>query len=142
MTPTEIRDWTRKFAKSIGPQAEVFTYISSCGKPVHGSLYVNGMVRDVTVGVDADTFPEMMTLLEAAWSTRRDEHRQKTVRKMALEIIRLTAEYGAATDAALRSAGFDQTEIDAVGAEAVADANEIASNGPFEIASVANANAA
>jgi len=60
---------------------------------------------------------------------------------MALAIIRITADTGGCSDAALRADGFDDAEIARLGGDAVGTADAVASNGPFSIVAVAQSNA-
>lgn len=145
MTPLEILNEAKLFQREVGPKAELFPAINMSGWgecPLRASLYANGMMKELTFSVDANGWVELFARLRAKWSEFQDEHRARSIRKMSLEIIRLTADLGACTDGALRQAGFEQGEIDAYGSEACADADAIAANGPFSIQARRGANAA
>ena len=138
-----IKKTLTDFAKSIGPRAYVSTIVSSSGpENVALSIYPDGISRDSALYVQASDWDGALTAMREQWAARRDEYRRKTIRKMALEIIRITAELGECTDAALRAGEFTPEEVVQFGAEAIADANTIASNGPFAIVPAAKANAA
>lgn len=110
---------------------------------VHVMLYPDGLCHNRGyVSADADTFEELLAAIKALWAESADRYHAERVRKMALAIIRITAEQGICTDAALRAGEFSDSELKRYAEEAIADANEIASNGPFSIARIAGANAA
>ena len=143
MTPTEIRETAKTFANEIGPDATILISIHiRATKLLFAMICPDGVGRDSALCVSADEWPELFTTLRAKWAERADEYRRKTIRKLALEIIRITAEQGECTDAALRGVSFSATDVARYGAEAVADANAIASNGPFAIVAAAKENAA
>ena len=138
-----IKKTLTDFAKSIGPHAYVFLDVSSGGpENISIRVYPAGLGRDSALRVQATDWDGALTAMREKWAERSDEYRRKTVRKMALEIIRITAELGECTDAALRAGEFTPEEVAQLGAEAIADANAIASNGPFAIVAAAKANAA
>jgi hypothetical protein len=140
-----ISDEIRKFAKEIGPRAYVSVSVSSDAfdqkKPLHGSIYPRGICGNSAVSLNASTWGDLLSQLRSEWAKHNDEYRRATVRKMALEIIHLTAE-GNCTDSALRGDKFTPEEVAEYGEEACAQANQIASNGPFEIKTISRANAA
>ena len=144
MTPVEASEKLRAFLKAIGPNADAG--LSVTGKrystaALSFTLWPDGVCKETAFSVEADTFDELFALAEAAWAKRQADYRAKIIRSMALEIIRLTADHGECTDAALR-ATFSVEEVARFGKEAVKDANAIASNGPFAIAIMKGANAA
>lgn len=144
MTPIEIRDAARALAKEIGEKARVYPSIdlnTDSNHALRGSIYTNWPVGDPEVRVEADSWDELFTLLRERWEAHKEEHCRRVIRKMALEIIRVTAERGVCTDADLRIT-FTNAEVERLGADACSDANEIASNGPFEISRIEGANAA
>lgn len=141
MTPKEIHDAVKALAKEIGPNAHVSLDVNTD----HEAAVV-GFCRPSWKGdyiiVYADDWTGAMDQLRAKWAEiSADVHRQ-AIRKMALEIIRITADIGSCHDAALRDAGFSNDEIERYGGDACDDANRIASNGPFSITEVVGANAA
>ena len=135
----------RKLAKEVGPRAYVSAGLSSDAfdrkTPIHGSIYPRGICGNSAVSINAATWDELLLRLRSEWAKHNDEYRRSTIRKMALEIIHLTAE-GNCTDSALRGDKFSPEEVAEYGAEACEQANQIASNGPFEIKTVSRANAA
>ena len=144
MTPMEIKTALSQMAREIGPRADVTVMITSSNrdKPLYAVVYPDSVERDSALSVRAHDWPALLAELRSKWDERSAEYSRKTIRKMALEIIRITAELGECTDAALRAGEFGPGEVAQFGEEAIADANTIASNGPFAIVSVANANAA
>jgi hypothetical protein len=85
------------------------------------------------------TWREMIASAEADWESRKANVETKTIRALALAIIRLTYDLGECTDAALR-AEFHAADVERYGAEAVATANGMAEGAPFSISVLAGAN--
>lgn len=144
MTPKEFKVAITALAKEIGPRAELWASIGIEGDhPLTASVYPTGMCGSAGCAfrVEADDFDELIVTLRTKWAEHKDRYHAEMVRKMALEIIRLTAEHGECTDAALRAV-FNPGDVAFFGPDAIADANKIASNGPFSITAVKGANAA
>lgn len=145
MTPVEYFDAINVFAKTIGPEAEIFTSISNnrrYGKDHDGvisaAIYTRGIAASrFAIEIFADDFETVLARAKDRWAEHAAEHRRQTVRKMALEIIRITADIGACSEAALRIT-FSAEHIALYGAEACADANEMAGKGPFAIVRMAS----
>lgn len=143
MTPIEAVSLFNKLAKEIGHKADLFVTLGrEHEKALMLSCYPNGIGRDALFRVDADDFETLFSIAQEKWAELSQVQRQRSIRKMALEIIRITAEMGECSDAALRAEHFSAEDLARYGADAVADANEIANNGPFTIVSGASANAA
>lgn len=144
MTPTEARAAFNALALEISPNAEVYVSLARHGDlALHCSVYPEGMVRgprDFTVS--ASTFEDLLSETRAKWSEHSAEHIRRRVVEMALEIIRITAEHGECTDAALRAEKFRREEVERYGADACAKAAEMARKGPFTIIALGGANAA
>ncbi|WP_306049266.1 hypothetical protein [Oceaniradius stylonematis] len=87
-----------------------------------------------------DTAQETLDELQRKWAKKRDDRHAQAVKKAALEIIRLTHEFGECTDAALRQEVGSMTPE--MVSEAIALADEMADGGPFKVVSVRGANAA
>ena len=146
MTIAEFREQIAAFEKSVGPWAQVYVTLCSnkdpYGKVWGGSLYVNGVVKGQAFLVHADSLSDLYRMICAEWDKQASNHRTVKIRKMALSIIAVTADTGSCSDAALRAHGdFTQSEIDQYGADACAQANDIAGRGPFEIRWTRGANA-
>jgi len=77
----------------------------------------------------------------AKWLAEKDAHRAELLNRMALAIIDITARQGACSDAALRAENFHQSDIAELGAEACAEAERMASSGPFVIVATPQSNA-
>jgi hypothetical protein len=140
----EFADFVKSFEKSIGPRALVSTSIlHHADGPLHCCVYPTGYrAGGADFSVRAENFTALFERVNARWNEYSDVHRARTIRKMALAIIRITAELGECTDTALRNCGeFDPDQVTALGAQACADASEIAGKGPFTIVAIGGANA-
>lgn len=144
MTPHEIVTAIKALEQKVGPKSQVYVSLRACG--LSASLYSKGICQerdDVSaIGVNADgsDFAEILTALEANWLAAKAGRNERIIEKMALEIIRLTAEFGQCTDAALRAEfGADVADLSGL---ATVKANEMAQNGPFEVVVMRSANAA
>lgn len=142
----QFRTDVKNFQSSIGPRAEVFVSVSL--RPdtqlYNASLYSRGITSrsEMDFRVDADSLTDLLEGLKSKWTEMAERHRAAITRKMALAIIRITAELGECTDAALRNCGeFDPAQIKMYGEQACADANDIAGRGPFAIVTMGGANA-
>lgn len=143
MTPKEIQAEMLRVMKEVGPRARLFISIHEWGNDgsIYVGLYPDGMSRNIAFHFHCNDWSEVFAETRRQWAAQSAAHRKKTIRKIALEIIRRTADEGVCTDAALRGE-FTDSEVETFGAEAVEDANQIASNGPFSITKLAGANAA
>lgn len=139
----EIQKACRELAGKIGPKAEVSLRLN--GYSLTGSIYTKGICGDrddveafQIYTSDFDTFEETLAYLEKEYASEAEKRAGRIIEKMALEIIRITAEFGSCTDASLRSefgpAVAKYADL------AVSKANEMAANGPFSIVAVAGAN--
>lgn len=147
MNPTEARAAFDALRDSISGVAEVHVNLQNYrfrtdGPALSCSIYPDGMSRGRCFSVEADDFAALAQAAQAKWDEHCDVHRQRTIRKMALEIIQITAEFGECTDAALRGTTFTADEVARYGADACADATAIAANGPFSIVTHGGANGA
>jgi hypothetical protein len=146
MTPTAFRAALLAFRREIGQEAYVSAGITSewqDGKPpLDCSIYPNGITKDKSsFTVYAENWAALLDAAKSKWAEYQVEHKRQSARKLALAIIRITAETGQCTDAALRYE-FGSEMVDRYGDDAVADANKIAANGPFEIIKQRGANGA
>lgn len=144
MTPQEIVTAIKTLEQKVGPKSQVYVSLRSRG--LSASLYSKGICQDhgdvsaFQVDANGSDFAEILTALEANWLAAKVERNERIIEKMALEIIRLTAEFGQCTDAALRAEfGPDVADLSDL---ATARANEMAQNGPFEVVVMRSANAA
>ena len=146
MTPQEAATAFRAFEKSLGDKADVYVSLNLGRWNNEAALYVSvkpsGILSDEEFTIYAESFADLLAKATAKWAEFKDEHRARRVREMAIEIIRITAEHGVCTDAALRAGKFSDSEVTDLGPDACVDATEIASNGPFSITPLAKANAA
>jgi hypothetical protein len=145
MTAREYRSAIGSLARSIGPRAQIWTTMNDAGKLFRISLYsrgIGGPGGNMDFTIEGDEWGEMYKAVADKWDEYEAKHRSETIRKMALSIIRITAELGECTDAALRNCGeFDPGQVRAYGEHACSDANEIAGKGPFSIVVKGGANA-
>lgn len=144
MTPKEYRAAIKEFTRQIdGRRPCVTTYINRDGEFVmDASVYTDWPMSERVFEVEANDFDELLILLKDKWESYKETNRTRTIRKMALAIIRITAELGECTDAALRADVFSAEEVARYASDACADADKIASNGPFSVTRAAKANAA
>lgn len=144
MDAVEFRTAIRAMQREIGERCRIWASINerSDEMALGGSIYTNWPNGDVVLRVNADDWGALLDKLRTGWAAHQVEYRRKTIRNMALEIIRITADQGACTDAALRGFHFTAAQVAELGAEACADADAMASNGPFAITHVPQANAA
>lgn len=146
MTPQEAAAAFRALERSIGDQAYVYVSLNNGryddSRALTVSIRPNGYSGGEHISITADDFDDLFAKVTAKWAEFKDEYRIRRIREMALEIIRITAEHGICTDAALRAGKFSDAEVTDLGPDACTDATEIASNGPFSITPLAKANAA
>src|SRR3546814_3527460 len=125
--------------------ATLMIHVELFGKMFTAALYPDGIGAGRSrnrLAAKADTLEDLLARLRALWNEAGARHRAARIRSMALAIIRITAEQGTCTDAALRAGDFTAEEVARYGADAGEAADEIASNGPFSIVSIAGPNAA
>ena len=140
MTVAEVQAELAELAKEFGPKAEFFSNVYA-GLIVL-FVYPDGITSDriIRASSSADDFAPLFVELRAKWAASRERYDAETIRNMAMEIIRITADRGQCDAFALRAGKFSQHDIDAYGERAVVDANAIAAGGPFAIVpSFANA---
>ncbi|MDO9416993.1 hypothetical protein [Pararhizobium sp.] len=142
----EIREACSALAAKVGAKAYVSLSVSNQYE-VFASLYTKGITQNMgdasafslTANGSDDPF-ELLEKLEHLWVAESDKRGVRLIEEMALEIIRLTAEFGSCTDAALRAKYGENVAKHS--SAAIAKANEMASNGPFSIEVMAGRNAA
>jgi len=140
MTPREIRDACNEMAKGIGERANIHVGFNTFDEPLYANIMAGGETR---LRVKAEDWEELFRKLREEWKACDDEFRASMIKKMALEIIRITDEQGECTDAALRGGWtFTDADVERFGSDACAKADEMAGRGPFRITRIAGANAA
>jgi hypothetical protein len=142
ITAREYRDAVNLLRAEMGPRALISTFVMEGDEPMYCAVYPTG---DVCSGpeftIRGETFAALLAALREKIVAHAETYRLRTIRKMALAIIRITAELGECTDAALRNCGeFDPDQVKAYGEQACSDANEIAGKGPFTIVASGGAN--
>ncbi len=142
-TLKDVGKFMSEFRRAVGTNCDVYASVNSDGT-CEFSAYLMGIGRSSEGTIRTEhkaTWAEASAELLHQWEAQRANHRSVKLRKMAVEIIQITADQGECTDRALRL-NFDQAEIDAFGPDAAALATEMAGNGPFSIVTTAKANAA
>lgn len=141
MTPLEIHEAMKAIVDEVDLVSTASVVVNDSSKPEGTAtllLYIRGNDH---LSVRADNWPELFRSARAKLLEAVDRLHGEVVKKLALAIIRITHEQGECTDQALR-VEFGQQDIDRYGEEAVAAADQMASNGPFRIVATAGANAA
>jgi hypothetical protein len=148
LTASEARTAITALRDIIGPRADItaaltFSRFATREGALYASVYPTGLGRgDQAFTVTADDWRGLVAALGAKWAEFSDEHVKRIIREMALEIIRITADQGECTDAALRAGRYTAEEVRLYGERACADATEIAGLGPFSIVTIGGANQA
>lgn len=137
MTLEEIQAALAELKSEIGAGAYVDITIRPAG--VEGYIAPSGITSKPTFFVRADGFASLIKEMHREWAAHETAHAAETTKAMALEIIRVTAESGECTDAALRMK-FTAQDIEKFGSRACHLANEMAGNGPFEITTTEGSN--
>jgi len=102
-------------------------------------LEPKGTMGKVRLSAPVYELADAAPALRAMWDEHKDLHASNTIKSMAFAIIRLTAEQGECTDAALR-AEFDAREVADYGDRAADLATEMGGNGPFRVIRLTGAN--
>ncbi|MGO4263983.1 hypothetical protein, partial [Lysobacter sp. TAB13] len=98
---------------------------------VRGVLYPQGIAAGHCIHGRGPDFAEALEDLRSNWAQARSLADRNSIRRMALAIIEITGDQGECADAALRGAGFDQKQIERLGALACSEATRLAAGGPF-----------
>lgn len=101
--------------------------------PLSLAMYPEGITQRRRIEVESDNWENLFALAQERWAEASGEHERQLIREMALEIIRITADMGACSDAALRASKFSHEDVVRYGERACSDANDIAGKGPFSI---------
>lgn len=135
MDVSEINRSLAAFSKSVGPKAWVSLSIDDhvSESPISLSVYPEGICATCAMRVTANSWEELFHLAVEQWAIRKVDFEDRISREMALEVIRITVQFGACTDAALRGDKYTAAQVTLYGARAVILANEMAATGPFEI---------
>lgn len=144
MNVQKIQKAVAALAEKVGPQA--YASLNITPHRISGCVYTKGIGADnddvaaFSVRAVGDDPAVIISELEAKWLAERESRAGRTIEQMALSIIRLTAEFGECTDAALRAEyGPLVAELSEA---ATKHANSMAANGPFSVTVTAAANAA
>lgn len=136
MNAHELFIETREIAKAFGPNAYVSLSVSNqeiADQCVYAVFYPEGVCGGHQIYMRAGTFEDALTALREKIATESSLIRANRTREMALKIITTTFETGSCSDAALRGHGFSQSEIDMLGEDATAQANDMSDRRPFAI---------
>lgn len=133
----------KAFAAEMGPSATVIVALNSSqfGRdklPLRVSLYPRGVGYDRLISVDGASYAELLDNAKAALAEHDDKHGAETIRKMALQIISITADAGSCSEFSLCKT-FSPAEVKTYGDRACEEATRIAGNGPFSIVRAAAA---
>lgn len=147
MTPKEIQAALCALRAHVGPNADVTFTIEDREHraPIYAAIYAFGVgshERDGFLSLHAETVEDALAQLRSQWEAHRLQFEGKTINRMALAIIEITAANGTCSDAALRTAKFSERDIATLGAQACAAANIMAEKGPFEIVTAGRSNGA
>ena len=146
MNATEAHKAMLTLKDAIGKNATVYihmgVYSYKTEKPLTVILNPSSALEDDRISFQAADFDEAVETANIKWAEYSEKHGLRMVREMALAIIRITAEQGECTNAALRSDKFSNEDVIKFGERACIDATKIANNGPFSIVTLAGANAA
>lgn len=138
MTNIEIQEALAKIAAPFGKDATSRVFLEAGdnrkkdGK-FHASVWFYVKTQFKTFDVTGNTIEEAVTALRIEAESRHVGMASEIIRQMAMAIINATADTGSCNNAALRVAGFSDHDISLHGSAACAEANQIASNGPFSI---------
>lgn len=138
LTFAEASEAIHAICRGIGESAYTTAFLD--GSKMRAILRPLGWHDKREVPASGNTFRELVDNLRAAWAEASDSHEAQTVREMALEIIRITADLGACTDAALRQK-FPAQDVTRYSERACEEANDIAGRGPFSIVTMGGSNA-
>jgi hypothetical protein len=146
MTPQEIQAAVKALRDEIGPKCELSLYVNGKNalKPIDGHCRPRGYGADspfISTGCH-EGWLDALDDCRQQWLAMKADIEKDVLRRMALAIIRITADTGACTNAALRADDFTEQDIAEFGDAACQQADEMASNGPFTIAVLQGANAA
>lgn len=141
LTAREARPLFRAIAERIGPDSSVYASLEVSRYRDEGSLCASVYPKGIGNGglafsCYAETWRELVDAVNAKWAEFSDEHTRRLIQDMALEIIRITAEMGQCTDAALRAGKFSPGDVARYSAQAAEKANEMAAGGPFSVVTV------
>lgn len=146
LTLTEAREALNALQREIGAKCYIHAGLNMKrrrgerhGPNLYAQIYPQDMLGKVSLAASGDTWAALVADCRRAWEEHSDTHAANTIRDMALAIIRITADLGECTNAALR-AEFDTADVARFGERACAKANEMAANGLFSIVSLAGAN--
>lgn len=145
MTPPEIQAALAEIRAEGSKNAYISLSISlsshNIGAEVSASFYPDDIIGQHKVHAKGDSFEEAIKNLRAKWDEEKSLANRNAIRKMALAIIEITTDRGECSDAALRGAGFFQSQIDRIGPLACEEATRLAAGGPFSILATTGTNA-
>lgn len=146
MTPTEARNFCRQFERTIGPRAKVWMSLTDRLDEKNAldiSIYRNWPGSDAEVKFKCDDFEEACLLVEKNWQARKLELDEAHIKRLAIEIIKITDAKGTCTEADLRCLYyFSDKDVTEFGPAACDVANRMAGRGPFAITKTPGGNGA
>jgi hypothetical protein len=147
MTARQFRDEKRALEAKIGPYTYIGIDVGSItqGKddpPIRFSVYPRGICIGSPLYAYAEDWDEGVIRIRELWDREREKTRVRTIRDMALAIIKFTDETGSCSEAQLRQDGFSDGAVREYGDEACGRAAQMGGRAPFAIIKTAKSNAA
>jgi len=151
MTPATYAAAIEVLRKKIGEGGKILTCVGFDGypsvkegkHPLSAEVWTSWPYSRAEFRVVGDNLDELLVAVTEKWESHYATWRKGAIQRMALEIIRITADKGECTDAALRGTfKFSEQEVAQLGAEACVAANQMAGRGPFTITPTRGANGA
>ncbi len=138
-TAKELKIALKDLCAGIGPKATATVLVDNDTATTAALLVYAMGGHDNSEHFSGATFEEAIEAGRLHFIASAGARRGATIRKMALLIITTTADKGLCEDRDLRCE-FDASEVEALGTEAVAQANQMAERGPFSIVTTGTGN--
>lgn len=136
----EVRAALSALRAELGSKGDVTLMMSAGQTDCLCLVQPMGCLGNESIYAKGSTWIEAIEVGAAKWAERADLHAQTIARELALAIIRITHETGACTDAQLRGADFEASDVVRYGDAAILRANDMAASGPFTITLASGAN--
>lgn len=139
MNAKQAQEAFSAFEDEAGPRARVIVTLSSGHyhpnvKALACGVYLGGFGQsEVDFRATGDSWEELLADARALLVEFQGKQRPQFIRKMALDIIRTTAEYDHCAPAHLYALGYTEMEVADYADAACADADNIAGRGPFRV---------
>lgn len=136
----DVRAALQALKNLVGSKAYVSLTMSAGEQVCRCQLYPKDILGKEQIFTSGDDWLSAIQAAANEWAKRADLHAETTTREMALAIIRITAENGGCTDAQLRGAYFEASDVVRYCDAAVERANEMAAGAPFSVTATLGAN--